>query len=132
MNFGKTKTLLLLFTILTISFQVKSQTSDKVDEDKALDLGIDILKRYFYEENNWYITKPAVAKDVRGLINYIEDDPVDSVINNLYKSFSQKQTYVFRLPENVEDSLSVPGFYPYEQVQKRKSKIVLFIICRRI
>ena len=60
MNFGKTKTLLLFFIILTISFQVKSQTLDKVEEDKPLDLGIDILKRYFYEENNWYITLHAI------------------------------------------------------------------------
>lgn len=119
MNFGKAKTLILFFTIFTISFQVTAQTSDKEDDDKALELGIDILKRYFYQENNWYITKPAVAKNVRGLINFIEDDPVDSVINNIYKSFAEKQTYVFRLAENVEDSLSVPGFYPYPQVEQR-------------
>ena len=123
MNFKKVKFLLLLFTILNISFQVTAQTSDTEDGDKSLELGIDILKRYFYHENNWYITKPAVANDVRGLINFIEDDPIDSVVNNIYKSFSQKQTYVFRLPENVEDSLNVPGFYPFPLVKQRINKI---------
>lgn len=123
MNFGNTKTLLLLFTISLFSFQVIAQSTEPGDDDKSLDLGIDILKRYFYQDNNWYITKPSVAKDVRGLINFIEDDPIDSVINNIYKNFSEKQTYVFRLPENVEDSLNVPGYYPIQQVKQRIGSI---------
>ena len=123
MNFDYRKTLFLLFTIIIFSFQVKAQSKETDESDKSLDFGINILKRYFYEDNNWYITKPAVAKDVRGLINFIEDDPIDSVVNNIYKTFSQKQTYVFRLPENVEDSLNVPGFYPYPLVEKRISTI---------
>lgn len=123
MNFDLKNTVLALFTVLIFSFQVAAQSAEKVEGDKTLDLGINILKRYFYEENNWYITKPAVAKDVKGLINFIEDDPIDTVVGNIYKSFSQKQTYVFRLPENVEDSLNVPGFYPYPLVEKRIKNI---------
>ncbi len=123
MNFGNTKSLLLFLTILIFSFQVTAQSTETEEGDKTLDLSIDILKRYFYEDNNWYITKPSVARDVRGLINFIEDDPIDSVVNNIYKTFSQKQTYVFRLPENVEDSLNVPGFYAYPLVENRIAKI---------
>jgi hypothetical protein len=122
MIFEKIKSLLFFLTILIISLQVAGQSSDNED-GKALQLGIQILKRYFYEDNQWYITKPSVAKDVKGLINFIEDEPIDSVITNIFKSFSQKQTYVFRLPENVEDSLSVKGFYPYQLVQKRIGNI---------
>ncbi len=123
MNFDNTKTLLLFFIILIFSIQVTAQSSETDEGDKTLDFGIDILKRYFYEDNNWYITKPAVAKDVKGLINFIEDDPIDTVVNNIYKTFSQKQTYVFRLPENVEDSLKVPGFYPHLLVENRINRI---------
>lgn len=123
MNFEKVRPLLLFISILTISLQITAQTAGKQNDDEALQMGIQILKRYFYEDNQWYITKPSVAKDVKGLINFIEDDPIDSVINNMYKSFSQKQTYVFRLPENVNDSLNVPGFYPYPQVEKSLGQI---------
>jgi len=119
MIFEKVKSFLLFFTILIISLQVAGQSSEKEDNDETLQMGIQILKRYFYEDNQWYITKPSVAKDVKGLINFIEDEPIDSVITNISKSFAQKQTYVFRLPENVEDSLSVPGFYPNPLVQQR-------------
>lgn len=123
MIFKKVKPVLLFFSILFFSFQVTAQSSVNEEDDKTLQMGIQILKRYFYQDNNWYITKPSVAKDVRGLINFIEDDPIDSVINNMYKSFSQQQTYVFRLPENVEDSLTVTGYYPYQKVKQRISNI---------
>lgn len=123
MNFEKVKFLLLFFTILIFSFRISAQSTVKEDSDETLQLGIQILKRYFYEDNNWYITKPSVARDVKGLLHYIEDDPIDTVINNMYKSFSQNQTYVFRLPENVEDSLSVPGYYAYPLVKQKISRI---------
>jgi hypothetical protein len=119
MNFNKVKSLFLFFTILIISFQVVGQTSEKESENETLQMGIQILKRYFYDDNEWYIAKPTVAKDVKGLINFIEDEPIDTVISNIFKSFAQKQTYVFRLPENVEDSLNVPGFVPFPLVQQR-------------
>ncbi len=119
MNFDKAKSFFLLFAIIIISFRVAAQSTDKQEENETLQMGIQILKRYFYEDNQWYITKPSLAKDVKGLINFIEDEPVDSVITNIFKSVHQKQTYVFRLPENIEDSISVPGFYPYRQVQLR-------------
>lgn len=112
------KSLFLSLLILFVSIQLTAQTTDKQENDETLQMGIQILKRYFYEDNKWYITKPSVAKDVRGLINFIEDDPIDSVINNMYKSLSDKQTYVFRLPENVSDSLNVQGYVPKNQVEQ--------------
>lgn len=123
MYFKKVKFLLLFLFGFIISVQVMAQSSETEEEDKNLEMGIQILKRYFYQNNNWYITKPSVAKDVRGLIHFIEDDPIDTVINNVYKSFSEKQTYVFRLPEHVDDSLNVPGYYPYQQVTQRIGQI---------
>lgn len=123
MSFDKVKTFLISIVILFTSLQLSAQSAGNEENEDPLEMGIEILKRYFYEQNNWYITKPSVAKDVRGLINFIEDDPIDSVINDIYKSFAQNQTYVFRLPENVEDSLNVPGYFPHQQVKKRVDNI---------
>ena len=117
MVYGKVKILLLLLVSLIISAQIFAQLPDDGKQDKTLETGIQILKRYFYEDNNWYITQPSIANNVRGLLNFIEDEPIDSVINNLNKSVEEKKLYVFRLPENVEDSLSIPGFYPAEMVK---------------
>jgi hypothetical protein len=118
MDIKKLKFVFLFFGVFSTNFLFSQQT-DKQGNDETLQLGIDILKRYFYGDNEWYIAKPSVAKDVKGLINFIENDPIDTTINNLNKSFNTGETYVFRLPENVGDSLMVPGFYPSSELSKR-------------
>ncbi len=123
MNSGKVK-LFLLFLIITIfSAQVFAQSGRNESENETLKESIEILKRYFYQDNNWYITSPSVEKDVKGLINFIDDEPVDSIITHLYRTFSDSIYYVFRLPEKVEDSLSVNGYYSVANVKKDIEKI---------
>ncbi|NQU53567.1 MAG: hypothetical protein HQ522_13620, partial [Bacteroidetes bacterium] len=120
---GKAKilTLLLSFFIFTnLSF---AQTVDEKKNIEILEKGMEILKKYFYGENNWHVAEPSVGKDVKGLINFIDDEPVDSILGNLNNSFENEGRYVFRLQENVEDSLTVPGYYPYNLVQRDVERI---------
>src|SRR5690606_7787025 len=51
-----------------------------------------------------------------GLIDFVENEPVDTIIRNVDKTLTENESFVFRLPEDVEDSLSVAGFYPYDRV----------------
>ena len=118
MNQEKVKTILLFLLIFIVPFKGISQTKNANEQDVTLENSIEILKRYFYRQNQWYVTSPETANDVRSLINFIEDEPIDTVISNLYHSFDKYENYVFRLPENVEDSLNVPGYYPGILVQK--------------
>ena len=118
MEIKKLKFVFAFMGIFSTNFLFSQQT-EKQDNIETLQLGIDILKRYFYDDNEWYIAKPSVARDVKGLINFIENDPIDTTINNLHKSFNRGETYVFRLPENVSDSMMVPGFYPNSELSKR-------------
>ncbi len=115
---GKEKYILLFiigFFIVPFSF---SQVSETEEMDKTLEKRIQILKKYFYEGNNWHIAQPKVEKDVKGLIHFIEDEPVDSILKNINNSFEQNEYYVIRLPENVSDSLYVPGYYSNSFVTK--------------
>ncbi len=123
MNLKKVKNILLFLLIFIVPFKGFSQTENNDENDVTLEKSIEILKRYFYRQNQWYITSPETANDVRGLIHFIEDETVDTIINNLYNSFNTDENYVFRLPENVEDSLSVSGYYPNTLVKKDVEKI---------
>ncbi|MCF6333260.1 MAG: DUF3078 domain-containing protein [Draconibacterium sp.] len=109
---GKEKYIILFiigFFIVPFGF---SQVSEPEKIDSILEKGLQIIKKYFYEENNWHIAQPGLGKDVKGLLHFIEDDPVDSILKNINNSFEQSEYYVVRLPENVPDSLEVPGYYP--------------------
>ena len=82
MDIKKFKFVFLFLSVFSSNLLFSQQTEEQ-DKVETLQLGIDILKRYFYDDNEWYIAKPSVAKDVKGLINFIENDPIDTTINNL-------------------------------------------------
>lgn len=109
----------VFFIFIFLSTHIAAQIDKKTNENQTLQLGIDFLKRYFYDDNQWFVARPSVAKDVKGLIDFISNEPIDTVVGNLNRSLYDKQTFVFRLPENVEDSLLVPGFFSYQQLQNR-------------
>jgi len=119
MKYAKLSLLLLFLNLIFFSNQTQAQPNSNTKEKEPLDSGLDMLKRYFYSDNQWYVARPSVAKDVKGLIDFIENDPIDTVVGNLNKSFESGQTFVFRLPENVADSLQVQGFYPHTELVKR-------------
>jgi len=117
---------LLLIGLLIYSFGF-SQVTESDSEDETLDKGIQILKKYFYGGNNWHVAQPSVKNDVRGLINFINDEPVDSIIKHLNISFYSEENYVIRLPEDVSDSLSVPGYYPNNYVERDIENIRIYL-----
>jgi len=124
---GKVKYITLLLVGLLIWSFGFSQVVESKFEDETLDKGIQILKKYFYEGKNWHVAQPSVKNDVRGLINFIEDEPVDSIIKHLNNSFYRNENYVIRLPENVSDSLSVPGYYSNNYVERDIEKIGIYL-----
>lgn len=119
MKYAELSLLLLFFNLIFSSNQTQAQTNTKTQGEKPLETSLDMLKRYFYGDNQWYVARPSVARDVKGLIDFIENEPIDTVVGNLNKSFEIGQTFVFRLPENVSDSLQVQGFFPHTELLKR-------------
>lgn len=123
MKSGKLKFILLFAIQLLFLLPAMSQHSGNEGDKEVLNRSIELLKRYFLRDNHWYVTNPEVARDVRGLVNFIEDEPVDSILTHLYNTFSDTAYYVFRLPEHVADSLLIPGYMPVSEIRKEISKI---------
>jgi len=115
------KTLLLI--IFHFVFIISAVAQDDKKEQEILDSGIQILKNYFYENNNWHVVQPEVGTNVDGLIHFIEDQPIDSIVANLNRFHSSNENYVFRLPEDVEDSLSIPGYISASKVSQNVDRI---------
>lgn len=113
--------LLLISFLFAFGFSVQAQKiADKEENSRALQLGIEVLERYFEQDKTWHVSHPETGEKVRELIHFIEKEPLDSVLNKLNKSMKDSTyMYVFRLPEHVSDSLEVPGFYPVSETQRR-------------
>ena len=117
---GKRKLLVLLLTFLCVVSPAMAQNNTDDDESKLLlKYGIRLLERYFDRDNSWHVIHSETGESVRGLIHFIEKQPLDSILNTLNSGLKDSAfRFVYRLPENVPDSLSVPGFYSFGKVQK--------------
>lgn len=115
----------ILFTFFLLFFVqlVFAQNRKDKDDLQVLESGIQILKNYFYSDKNWHVAEPGVGRDVDGLINFLEDQPIDDIIKQLNNAKLTQGNYVLRLPENVEDSLSVPGYISAVELKHELYKI---------
>lgn len=112
-----TKTGCLLYFLFLFSIVSFAQEKNNRDNINTPEFGIRFLERYFVNAKNWHVTSPELVRPVRGLIHFLEDEPVDSLLARLKQTYDDSTyTYVYRLPGEVPDSLSVPGFYPYTRV----------------
>jgi len=113
-----------IFTFITTAFFIvntaySQNQNEEVDEQKVLELGIDLLERYFARDTTWHVMHPGTDKSVAGMINFIEKEPIDTILYTISRALQDtSRLFVYRLPEDVSDSLMVPGFYPYQFLQR--------------
>ena len=103
-------------------FSVPGYSQRNTNEDnnrQMLEQGLNLLHRYFMQDNVWHVTRPELSENVKGLVHFIEDEPIDSVLHELNRALEDTSSqYVYRLPENVPDSLDVPGYYPHFKLEE--------------
>ena len=110
--------------ILILSFPVFRLTAQENIIIDSLEHNLVLLKRYLSKGSNWHFTDPTAEKQLSGLISFIEHEPIDTLIKYMSKrSQDEGYRFVFRLPENVSDSLLVPGYIPFDYVLKRNAAI---------
>ena len=111
-----------LFVLFFTQFSV-AQNTVTGDDQKVLQDAIHILRHYFNENKDWHIQRPEIYSNIYGLIHFIEDAPIDTVLLNLDRAQKNDSVFVYRLPEDVEDSLSVPGYIAAAEVELAVQKI---------
>ena len=120
----KVKYIISLFLFFLLATQVNSQNTLDDQDKKTLEKGIQLVQKYFQTENYWTPASSEIGKTVQGLIHFIEGEPVDSLLTKLNKSNNDITfNFVNRLPENVPDSLKIPGYYPFTNIEKDIEKI---------
>ena len=122
----KKQLVLFLFSLFfSQSFAQNSVDDQRIlnSNDSAVYSQVEYLK-YFFSGNEWIVTNPRLGNDVNGLINFIIDQPIDSILRRLRSlPIDPSKNLVVRLPENVSDSLSIKGYVSKQMKQKRHEQI---------
>ncbi|WP_340112305.1 DUF3078 domain-containing protein [Maribellus mangrovi] len=120
---AKIRTILVALFCITFLQTTFAQKKTETNDQEVLESGIEILRTYFLQDKNWHVTDADVRTNIRSLINFFEDIPLDTALYFLHQKQLADTFYVYRLPENVEDSLSVPGYVPAEEIKRNVEQI---------
>lgn len=121
---GKSKIYVLLLSFFAIPIFITAQNLEKDDNREALESGLRFLQRYFIKDTNWRVTDPETQRSVKGLLQFIDQQPLDSIQLTIQDKLNREgYRYVYRLPEHVADSLHVPGYYPAASLNRDMARI---------
>ncbi len=86
----------------------------------SLKWSIDFLGKLLNSCGEWYLTNDNFRKPVQGVLNYAENDPLDTVVVNLNRLLKDS-TIVYlmeRQPRDIRNLKDVQGYLPVEEVEK--------------
>jgi hypothetical protein len=110
----------LFISVFIINNSFSQNLNQEGDEDiKSLKLGINLLERYFTKDTTWHVIDDEAGESVTGMIRFIEKQPIDLILETINKALGDSsQVFVYRLPEDVSDSLYIPGYYPHSSLEE--------------
>ncbi len=112
----------VIFFVL-ISGLAKSEISNTNDIPDSVYLSIRNIKYYLNQYNQWYAQDQKVAKQMSSLIDYIENQKVDTLVKDLSAYQASESRYFFRTIDNAQDSLQAPGYVKHSIVKEELAKI---------
>ncbi len=103
------------------NFYPKKKKTSQID---SVQVSIDYLKYLLEGNDGWVPQSEEVGQNLRGLLHYFEDEKLDSI---LYKIDQQQKSgvneYFTRSAKMVVDSLSVPGFISFSELQEQLKRV---------
>ncbi|MBN1820573.1 MAG: hypothetical protein JW833_07645, partial [Prolixibacteraceae bacterium] len=118
MKLRKTFFLYINLFLLFHSFNSQAQTA-RTEETDNIREKIEIIKKYLFENNSWYISNSRFKRDVEDLIYFVEKQNLDSVITKVGDFNYNEAEIISRPPSFFADTLNIKGFIPSDVVRKK-------------
>lgn len=98
----------------------KAQSGAEPEFADSLQYNLQLLKRYLSHGSKWHFTDPLTERRVSGLVQFIENEPLDTIINHIGRMKGVSEgTFVVRRPQDIPDSLRLPGYISFPQLQQQ-------------
>ncbi|HNU78822.1 MAG TPA: hypothetical protein PKM75_10700 [Prolixibacteraceae bacterium] len=83
--------LIITVTLLVLGLSaVYAQTGDKPAYTDSLNYNLQLIKRYISHGSKWHFTDPLAERRLAGLIDFIENEPIDTILNHFSGSGVKK------------------------------------------
>ena len=86
----------------------------------SLNWSVSFMKKVFNGSGEWFITNESFQKSIKGVIDYAENDPIDTVVvnmNHLLKSDSIPRIFN-RKAESIPNKIIVPGYLAADEIDR--------------
>lgn len=86
----------------------------------SLKWSVDYLNKLLYSHGEWYLADPSYKKPIQGVLNYAENDPLNTVILDVRKLLSdEKVVYLMdRRPQDIRNVKEIKGYISEEEIQE--------------
>jgi len=125
---------LLLFILISICINPSkaenaasqiSQRNVKIENKDSLKWSINFLNKILNSEGEWYITDRSNKQPIKGILNYAENPPVDTLVVKMGKILNDDHLiYLFdRRPQDIKDAGRIRGFVSEKEIKNRLEKL---------
>jgi hypothetical protein len=85
----------------------------------SLKWSVDYLNKLLYSHGEWYLADPSYKKPMQGVLNYAENDPLDTVVVNIRKLLGdEKVVYLMeRRPQDIRNVKEIIGYISDEEIR---------------
>ncbi len=111
------------FLVLNAS-GVSAQNGDEPVYSDSLEYNIHLIKRYLSHGSKWHFTDQLTEKRLSGLVHFIENEPLDTILIHMNRLQEQTETpLIYRRPLDAPDSLQVPGYISFKTLSRQLTTI---------
>jgi hypothetical protein len=116
--------ILIISLSLISTFHGTAQPQPAREITDSLQYNLQLLKRYLSQGDKWHFTDPNAERRLSGLIQFVENEPIDTIIHHL-KGIGKKseKALIIRFPKDAPDTLSMPGYISYRQLLRQLNTI---------
>ena len=105
------------------TLQINNNDSLQIIDNDSIKKQINYLEYFVTGQGNWYSRNPSLKRDLSGLLHYVNDEKIDTILTHLGKLSVDSSYCFYRSPEDVDDSLQVQGYISNDGVMKIQKKI---------
>ena len=120
-----TRTVILIITFCYFNSQANELPKRKNDSTvDSVEISVEYLKYFLERQNDWKPRNSELLKSLRGLVHFVEDEKIDTILYKL-KTYRESHDgdFFYRLPTRVADSLDVEGYVPYADVREQLNQL---------